>query len=650
MDNTVINNIKSLGIDMINEAKSGHPGIVLGAAPIIYSVYANHLNINPSDSNWINRDRFVMSAGHGSALLYATLYMCGMGISIEDLKKFRQIDSNTPGHPEIEVPGVECTTGPLGQGFATSVGTALASKLLNKEYTVNGKSLIDYKVYCLVGDGDLMEGISYEAASFAGNLNLNNLIVLYDSNNISLDGNTSNTFSENIKKRFKAMNWNYIRVKNGTNLNSINIAISRAKRSNKPCIIEIKTKIGNGSLNENTNNVHGSPLSSDDIVQLKQKLNINPTPFYVDNNALSYMNGKIANRVNSKYIEWGKVYKEYVNNVLMGDNSKLRELYSKQSYNIFNIDWNIKSDLKEALRDTNQYVMEMLSKNIKLFIGGSADVASSTKTYIKSLTDVNKNNYKGKNIWFGVREHAMGAILNGLALSNYIPYGSTFLAFSDYLKPAMRMSALMNLPVTYIYTHDSINIGSDGPTHQPIEQLGMLRSIPNMKVYRPSDAKELIGCWQLILNSKNPSCLVLGRNEVELLQSTSSVNTLRGGYIIHKEQGPLHAIIVSSGTDLHTAKNISYELTKEGFNIRVVSMPSLEVFETQPEEYKNMVLPKAKIIVIETSNDTKWLEYTDKKYLININKFGKSGKKDDVLKYFDFDFESLKERVKELLK
>ena len=650
MDNAIINNIKSLGIDMINEAKSGHPGIVLGAAPIIYSVYANHLNINPSDSNWINRDRFVMSAGHGSALLYATLYMCGMGISIDDLKNFRQINSNTPGHPEIDVPGVECSTGPLGQGFATSVGMALASKLLNKEYIVNGKSLIDYKVYCLVGDGDLMEGISYEAASIAGNLNLNNLIVLYDSNNISLDGNISNTFSDNIKQRFKSMNWNYIRVKNGTNLSLINIAINKAKKSNKPCIIEIKTKIGNGSLNENTNSVHGSPLSTEDIKQLKQKLNINQTPFYVDNNALSYMNSKIANRVNSKYIEWGRNYKEYVNNILMGDNDKIKELYTKQNYNIFNFDWSIKPDLKEALRDTNKYVMEMISKNIKPFIGGSADVATSTKTYINSSSDVNKNNYSGKNIRFGVREHAMGAILNGLALSNYIPYGSTFLAFSDYLKPAMRMSALMNLPVTYIYTHDSINIGSDGPTHQPIEQLGMLRSIPNMKVYRPSDAKELIGCWQLILNSKNPSCLVLGRNEVELLQSTSSVNTLKGGYIYHKEQGPLHAVIVSSGTDLHTAKNISYELTKIGFNIRVVSMPSLEVFESQPEEYKNMVLPKAKTIVIEASNDTKWLEYTSKKYLININKFGKSGKKDDVLKYFEFDFESILERVKELLK
>lgn len=647
MDNTVINNIKSLGIDMIDQAKSGHPGIVLDAAPIIYTLFANHLNINPSDSKWINRDRFIMSAGHGSALLYATLFMSGVELDIEDLKKFRQINSNTPGHPEFGITGVECSTGPLGQGIATSVGMALASKLLNEEYKFNGKSLINYKVYCLVGDGDLMEGISYEAASLAGNLNLNNLIVLYDSNDISLDGNISNTFNENIKQRFKSMGWNYIKVKNGTNLNSINIAITRAKRSTKPVIIEIKTKIGNGSLNENTNIVHGTPLNNDDIIQLKSKLNMPQDKFYVDEKARSYFNGKIANRINLNYINWGKNYREYTNN---NQNDKIKLLYSILNYNLFNIDWKISSNLKQSLRDTNSYVMDILSNNIPLFIGGSADTANSTKTYIKSSAAISKNNYIGKNIWFGVREHAMGAILNGLALSNYRPYGSTFLAFSDYMKPAMRMSALMNLPVTYIYTHDSINIGSDGPTHQPIEQIGMIRSIPNMKVYRPSDAKELIGCWQLIINSNSPSALLLGRNEVELLDTTSSINTLKGGYIFKKEQNRLDAIIISTGTDLHVVKNIYYELQNEGYDIRVISMPSIEVFEMQSIEYKNEVLPKVKTIVIEASNDTKWLKYTSFDYLININKFGKSGNKDDVLKYFGFDYESIKGKVKELLK
>lgn len=648
MDNTVINNIKSLGIDMIDQAKSGHPGIVLSAAPIIYSVFANHLNINPSDSKWINRDRFVMSAGHGSALLYATLFMSGVELDIEDLKKFRQINSNTPGHPEFGISGVECSTGPLGQGIATSVGMALASKLLGEEYRFNGKSLINYKVYCLVGDGDLMEGISYEAASFAGNMNLDNLIVLYDSNSISLDGKISNTFNENIKKRFKSMGWNYIKVKNGTNLTTINMAILKAKRSTKPVIIEVKTKIGNGSVNENTDIVHGNPLSEEDILQLKSKLKVPQDKFYVDEKARTYMNSKIANRINSNYINWGKIYKDYINS--NQDGNKIKLLYSRLNYNLFNIEWKIKSDLKESLRDTNNYVMNVLSKNIPLFIGGSADTSKSTKTYIKDSGDVNKNNYSGKNIWFGVREHAMGAILNGLALSNYRPYGSTFLAFSDYIKPAMRMSALMNLPVTYIYTHDSINIGSDGPTHQPIEQLGMLRSIPNMKVYRPSDAKELIGCWQLIINSNNPSALILGRNEVELLGTTSSVNTLKGGYIFHREQRNLNAIIIASGTDLHTAKNISYDLAKEGYDIRVVSMPSIEVFELQPMEYRNEVLPKVKTIVIEASNDTKWLKYTNIDHLINVNKFGKSGSKDEVLEYFNFDYISIKEKVKELLK
>ncbi len=657
-DYEIISNIKGLGIDMIHNAKSGHPGIVLGAAPILYTLYKNHININTSDSNWVNRDRFVMSAGHGSALLYATLFMVGYALTIDDLKNFRKLGSKTPGHPEKGVtPGVDCSTGPLGQGFANAVGMALGEKIMQERYRINpAKSLVDYKVYTLVGDGDLMEGISYEAASLAGNLKLNNLIVLYDSNDISLDGPTSKTFTENVRGRFEALGWNTIFVKEGDKVSEIDKAIEKAKKSSLPTLIEIKTKIGKDSLLEGQCTIHGKDLEEDDIAQLKSKLGL-PTieTFYVNTEACTKFRSHVANRVNKKYLEWSNTYQEYVNKVADGNRTEANYLFQNIfNYNLFELKFDFKIHTKQALRETNLLFMKELGKNIKTFVGGSADLGSTTKTYVSEFADITSENFSGNNIWYGVREHAMGAISNGLALVNLKPFCSTFLSFSDYLKPAMRMSALMNLPVTYIYTHDSISVGPDGPTHQPIEQLAMLRSIPGMKVYRPADAKELLGCWQRILNSnENPSSLILARNEVEVMEESNTVDSMNGGYILHHETTPLKLILVATGTEVHVAKNLALEFSRMGEGgIRVVSLPCMENFLETEIQYRENVLPSNVLkIAIEAGSPFGWHKIiSNPKYIIGLEKFGASGSKDEVLEAMNFSYEKIKYQILELLR
>lgn len=654
-DNMLVANIRGLGIDMINQAQSGHPGIVLGAAPILYTLYKNHLNINTSDSNWINRDRFVMSAGHGSALLYSVLFMCGYALTIDDLKNFRRLNSKTPGHPELGMtPGVDCSTGPLGQGIANAVGMALGQKILKERYRINNtRSLVDYNVYALVGDGDLMEGVAYESCSLAGTLKLNNLIVLYDSNDISLDGPTNKTFTENVRARFEAMGWETQLVKDGNKIADIDKAISKAKKATKPSLIEIKTKIGFGSLLEGTNAVHGKPLDAEDIAQLKAQLGLPNEPFYVNIEELGKLRSYIANRVNPKYMQWNNNYQDYVK-LCNGDNTVANYLFTNNfNYDLFSLQWNFPSNLKQALRDTNNVFINYLNHNIKTISGGSADLASTTKTYLKDMDDISATNFNGNNIWFGVREHAMGAILNGMALVNLKPYGSTFLSFADYLKPAMRMSALMKLPVTYIFTHDSISVGADGPTHQPIEQLAMMRSIPGMKVYRPADAKELLGCWQSILNSNhNPSALVLSRNEVDLLQESDASRTVMGGYILHQETTPLKAILVATGTEVQVAKNIAYDFIRLGESgIRVVSMPCLEAYLERGEKYQENVLPTGvKKIVIEAGSSFGWhriMRANDN--IISLDSFGHSGTKDEVLNAMNFSYTQILNKVQELL-
>lgn len=654
-DNMLVANIRGLGIDMINQAKSGHPGIVLGAAPILYTLYKNHMNINTLDSNWINRDRFVMSAGHGSALLYSVLFMCGYGLTVDDLKQFRHLHSKTPGHPEVGVtPGVDCSTGPLGQGVANAVGIALGEKILKERYRINAtKSLVDYRVYALAGDGDLMEGVAYEACSLAGTLKLDNLIILYDSNDISLDGPTSKTFNENVRARFEAMGWSTFFVKDGNKMADIDKALNKAKKCGKPALIEVKTKIGFGSLLEGTNTVHGKPLDANDIAQLKTKLGLPAEPFFVNDEQMAKLRSFIVGRVNNKYMEWNANYQEYVR-LCNGDNTIANYLFTnKFNYDLFSLNWTFPENMKQALRDTNSIFIQYLNQNIKTISGGSADLGSTTKTYMSDMTDISSTNFSGNNIWFGVREHAMGAILNGMALTNLKPYGSTFLSFADYLKPAMRMSALMKLPVTYIFTHDSITVGPDGPTHQPIEQLAMIRSIPGMKLYRPADARELLGCWQSILNSNaNPSALVLARNEVDLLPGSDHTRAVMGGYVVHEEKAPLKAILVATGTEVQVAKNIAYDYLRAGeAGIRVVSMPCLEGYLERGEKYQENVLPLGvKKIIIEAGSSFGWHRImSNGDEIISLDQFGYSGTKDEVLHAMSFSYEQILARVKELL-
>lgn len=653
IDKKIIDNIKILGINMINEAQSGHPGIVLCASPIIYTLYAKHLMINPKDDKWLNRDRFIMSAGHGSALLYATLFMAGFNIELEDLKRFRQIDSITPGHPELNItPGVDISTGPLGQGFASAVGMAIAEKYLKSNYNKEKKyEIFNHNIYVLCGDGDLMEGISYEAASLAGTLKLDNLIVLYDSNDTSLDGKTNMTFTENIEKRFESMNWNYIVVKNGEDIDAIDKAITNAKKMDKPTLIEIKTTIGKDSVLEGTNKVHGTPLTFEDIEQLTKKLDIRNIPFTPSNEAVENFRNQIKQRVGLEYDKWNDMFKEYLD---ISDNDIKRDfniLNGETNIDTSNLSKNIEEDMIESLRVSNGKILNDLCKKNKLIIGGSADLSSSTKTYLNGLGDFSSKNYLGQNIWFGVREHAMGAIINGISTYNIKSFASTFLSFSDYLKPAIRMSALMNLPVTYIFTHDSIDIGEDGATHQPVEQLQMLRSIPNIDVYTPCDAKEIIGSWNSICSLKRPSVLILSRNNVELKKNSNIKKVEMGAYIIKREKNPLKAILISSGSTIDTVLKVSEKLENEKIGIRVISLPSLELFLRQDNKYIEEILPKyIKKIFIEPSNTFKLLDKFDTNISsIYIDEFGISGKKCDVLNKYSFDENGLENKIKNIL-
>ncbi len=655
MDEKIICNIKTLAIDMIHEAGSGHPGIVLGAAPILYTLYANHMHVSTNDPAWINRDRFVMSAGHGSALLYATLYMAGFDIHLEDLKNFRRYGFKTPGHPEVGVtPGVDVSTGPLGQGIATAVGLSLGEKMMKQRVNTKEITLVDHKVYVLCGDGDLMEGISYEAMSFAGSHHLDNLIVLYDSNGVSLDGTTEGVFSENIMERMKSIGWDYELVKDGENVRSIDKAITRAKNNKKPTLIEVKTVIGKGSYLEGKNSVHGKPLTEEDLKQLKSRLNVPQKEFYIDETLREAFRMKVAQRTNIAYTKWAESYRKCVQ----------EETFLKQISFLFNpnircnfldYDFQMDGDLKEATRSTNKKIMNTISSYIPFLIGGAADVASTTNAYLEKGGDVSFLNFKGRNIHFGIREHAMGAIANGLALSNFRVFASTFFCFSDYLKPAVRMSALMHLPVVYIFSHDSILVGQDGPTHQPIEQLAMFRSIPGVVIYRPCDANEIIGAWNTILNDNaHPSILILSRTEVPLLKTSDKRMVEKGGYVIRKEVQKLDATIVATGSEVSIALSLAELLYKEkNLDIRIVSMPSTTLFEEQPKEYREAVLGDTNhIFTLEAASCFGWDSYaSDRNHRLGIATFGVSGTKDEVLKATHFDFASLKIQIeKEIIK
>ncbi len=644
----IVDTIRALSIDMIHEANSGHPGIALGAAPIMYSLYAHHLNIDPNYPNFFNRDRFVMSAGHGSALLYATLYLAGFPIELEDLKKFRQINSITPGHPEYGItPGVDCTTGPLGEGFATAVGMAMAEANLRTRY----KGIINYKTYVLCSDGDLMEGISYEAASLAGTYKLNNLIVLYDSNNVCLDGKTENIFTDNIIMRFQSMGWNVIIVENGDNYQSVDKAIEEAKKStDKPTIIEVKTTIGKYSINEGTNKVHGTPLSEEDITRIKEKVGIRDIPFAISKNVLEEFSGIIKNRC-------GNLQEEFIKLLQTQNEQTQKEIDyfrgSDKSILTNDLYYEPPVDKVESTRDSSSKVLNSIVKNTPFMIGGSADLFASNKTYIKDGGDFSSTNYLGKNIFFGVRENAMSAIMNGLSLCGFRPYGSTFLPFADFLKPSLRLSCMMNLSGIYIFTHDSISVGEDGPTHQAVEQLLMLRSMPNLDVFRPADANEVIGAYKAIFaKEQGPSAITLSRNKTPILEETKVNEVEKGGYIVLDTMKKPDAIIMTCGEELHLVLDAVKRLKTKGIEIRVVSMPNLGRFLKQDFEYRESILPvEVRKIVVEAASSLSWNQLIyNTKYLICLDQFGTSGKKDDVYKKFGFDVDSLEEKIEQLLK
>lgn len=647
----VVNNIRSLGIDMIHEANSGHPGIVLGASPIIYTLFAHHMKFHTGYPNWCNRDRFVLSAGHGSAMLYATLFMNGYDYTIDDLKAFRSLDSITPGHPEYNINlGIEMTTGPLGQGLGTAVGMAIAEKYLEKTFNTKKHKIFDYKIYALCGEGDLMEGISYEAVSLASNLKLNNLIVLYDANKITLDGNAKLSFNENIMDRFENMGWNVLEVSNGENIHEISRMIKWAKHSKKPTIIQINTTIGKYSKLENTNKVHGTPLEEDDIKEIKKKLKINDTPFDYDiKNKEEYLK-YIEEKNKKQYNEWKIIFDEYIIDKETKLKDSLLSIINNEQIlikleKLIDVN-NISNDL--SMREINSLIMNTISNYIPEFIGGSADTVSSTKTYLKEKGDFNSKNYTGKNIYYGIREHAMASSTNGIALSNLRPFASTFLTFADYMKPSIRLSALMDIPSTFIFTHDSINIGQDGPTHQPIEQLGMLRSIPNFTVYRPCDKKELIGCWNLILEQSKPCALIISRNKSKEIKYTSPSYVKYGGYVIHEFENKLDLIILASGTEVNIALSTARKLKEEDhIESRIISVPNLNTLLNQDPNYLKELLPKnIKKYVIEYSNDTMWYQLDKEINLINMKSFGTSAKSEDVIKHFELDEDSIYNKIK----
>ena len=646
IENKAVNTLRMLSVDQIENANSGHPGLPLGAAPMAYALFKNHLVRDSKDLNWKNRDRFVLSAGHGSALLYSLFYLFDYGLTLDDLKNFRQLDSKTPGHPEYgHTRGVEATTGPLGQGIAMAVGMAIAEEKLAALYNKDDLKLVDHYTYALVGDGCLMEGISNEASSLAGTLKLDKLIVLYDSNKISIEGSTDLAFSENVCDRYKALGWDTFVVHDGNDLDEINAKIEEAKKSDKPALIEVKTKIGYGSPREDSAKAHGEPLGKEDRKSTREFFGLPDEDFYVDEDVKAHFQKIVEEntaRVNEKKKieeEYAKKYPKEYEYYLAAFNLEKKELLEDSYYDSFDKDM--------ATRAISGEVLNKIAKdNIHIF-GGSADLGPSNKTMLKGEEYFSADNRLGRNITFGVRENAMGAITNGILLHGGLrTYASTFLVFSDYLKPTIRLAALMNIPNVYIFTHDSIGVGEDGPTHQPIEHLAMLRSIPGIVVIRPADGRETAASLNLAFNSKNtPFVLALSRQNLPQLEN-SSRDVYRGAYIIKKEEGELEKIVIATGSEVSLALEAAEGLK----GVRVVSMPSMEMFDAQSSDYKEEILPSniTKRISLEALSSFGWHKYIGMKGMaISIDTFGASGKGAEVFERFGFTKENIRRKIQE---
>ena len=654
-----VNAIRVLSADAIQKAKSGHPGLPLGAAPAAYELWARHMNHNPKNPEWKNRDRFVLSGGHGSMLLYSLLHLFGYGdLSIDDIKNFRQLDSKTPGHPEYgHTVGIEATTGPLGQGMAMAVGMAMAEAHLAAVFNKDGYNVVDHYTYVLGGDGCMMEGISSESFSLAGTLGLSKLIVLYDSNNISIEGSTDIAFTEDVMKRFEAFGFQTIEVEDGNDLGAIGAAIEEAKADkNRPSLIKINTLIGYGCpAKQGKASAHGEPLGEDNVAALKENLGWPcKEAFEVPQEVYDYYKELASNRAKAED-EWNKLFAEYCSKFPemkeMWDNYyngyDMSDLFNSEEY------W-AAGDKPEATRNTSGTVLNLIKQHMPNMIGGSADLAPSNKTYMKDAGDFSRDNYAGSNIHFGVREQAMTAITNGIALHGGLrPFAATFFVFSDYTKPMARLSSLMKLPVTYIFTHDSIGVGEDGPTHEPIEQLAALRSLPNFTVFRPCDKVETSAAWMYAATSKEtPTALVLTRQNLPQMPG-SSKEALKGGYIIDDSSKAVpDAIIIASGSEVSLAVEAKAELAKKDIDVRVVSMPSMDLFEEQSAEYRESVLPDAvrKRVAVEALSDFGWYRYVGLDgAVVSMKGFGASGPAAELFKKFGLTTEAVVKAVEGIM-
>lgn len=649
MENRVINNLRVLSLYEIEKAKSGHPGIALSSAPILYSLYANVMNYSCQDDKNIFRDRFVMSAGHGSSLLYATLHMFGFDLTMNDLQNFRKLGSKTPGHPEYNVTsGVDFSAGPLGQGVASAVGMAISAKKYQAEFNKKDIKLFDNKIYCLVGDGCLMEGISYEALSIAGNLKLDNLIVIYDCNYRTIDGSTNITWTENVKTRFEAMNFDVFEVYDGNNSQEITDALNKAKNSEKPSIVVVKTVLGFGSELADNSKVHGTPLSLEQIEIVKKNLNCDATGFEILEDVKNYveqLKGDVKKRFENQMLlleDYKQKYPKDYQKMLDWLNFDKNEKAIKQIKNF-------ECSNSLPIRDIHHELFS--SFRLKNFVGGCADVEASTKVFNKFDEEFSSQNYTGNKLRFGIREHAMAGICNGISLfGGMMAYYSCFFSFVDYLKPSLRLGALMNLPNLAVFTHDSFMVGEDGPTHQPVEQLVSLRATPNLNVFRAYNLDEIKACYIHFLKSKTPTCLVLSRAKYKM-ENTSVEKSLKGGYVVKKFGSSQSITLIATGSEVELALDVAEILNQNGVFTKVVSMPCVEIFDKNEQSYKNKILGKrTRIFTIEAGSELGLIKFVKNGMSFSINDFGKSSNAKDLKEYFEFNPEQIALKITNFLK
>ncbi len=659
LDQLCINTIRTLSIDGVQKAKSGHPGMPMGAASMAYVIWTKFLKHNPSNPQWMNRDRFVLSGGHGSMLLYSLLHLTGYDLSFDELQKFRQLGSKTPGHPEFgHTAGVETTTGPLGQGFSNGIGMAMAQRYLAATFNRPDFPVIDYFVYAICGDGDLMEGVSSEAASLAGHLKLGNVIYLYDDNNISIDGSTALSFTEDVGARFEAYGWHVQTVHDGNDVEKVEKAIRHAQQvTDKPSLIKVKTHIGFGSPNkQDTHDAHGSPLGDDEIRLTKKNYGWDENKiFFIPEEALKHFRQAVENgkkqeeEWNTRFSAYSKAHAEPAATLLNSVKGNYGEAW-KNALPVFTAE-----NGTLATREASGKVLAAIAPHLPTMIGGSADLTPSNNTFVKGMENYQPLNYGGRYIRYGVREHAMGSLMNGIALTaGMIPYGGTFLIFSEYMRPPIRLAALMGIRPIYVFTHDSIGLGEDGPTHQPVEQLASLRTIPNITVIRPADANETAQAWKLAIERTNgPVALALTRQKLPLIDRSKyapAEMTAKGAYIL-AENSPAPAIIlIGTGSELQYALGAYEQMTNEGIKTRIVSMPSWELFERQSKEYRDSVFPHSvkNRLAVEAGVELGWHKYASE--TITINMFGQSAPYEDLYKHFGFTIDNVLARAKAMLK